>query len=346
VGTAPGASDERLVAALEGGGWCSGAEVASALGVSRAAVWKGVERLRRRGYEIAGAAGRGYRLMRVADRLLPAQIRRHWRAKRFAGEIVHREVVDSTNRLAAEIARGGAAEGTCVVAERQTAGRGRLGRSWVSPAHRNAYLSLILRPPLPPNALSQLTLVAAVALAETIEAESGIRPGIKWPNDVILSGRKVAGILTELEAEAEQVRFVILGIGVNLNASLADFPPELRRKATSLALAAGRPVDRAAFAGRLLAALEAAYEEFLACGFAGLRERYESFHALVGRRVRVEGARPSAGVVRGIDADGALLVEGARGIERVFAGEVSLAGVYSEPRKRSRSTLALPRSRA
>jgi BirA family biotin operon repressor/biotin-[acetyl-CoA-carboxylase] ligase len=126
-------SDDRLLAALGGREWCSGAEVARDLGVTRAAVWKGIERLRERGYEIAGAAGRGYRLVRAGDRLFPAEIRRHFRPRRLGGEIVHREVVDSTNRVAAELARDGAPEGTCVVAEQQTAGRGRLGRSWCRP---------------------------------------------------------------------------------------------------------------------------------------------------------------------------------------------------------------------
>jgi len=321
-------SDDRLRAALEGGAWRSGSEIARALGVSRAAVWKGIERLRRRGYEVDAARGRGYRLVRVGDRLLPHEIRRHWRARRWRADIVHRETVDSTNRLASELARAGAPEGTVVVAEAQTAGRGRLGRTWASPAHLNLYLSLLLRPPLAPAEVPRLTLVAAVAAAEAIEATIGEPPGIKWPNDVLLGGRKAVGILTELEAESERVRFAIVGIGVNVNATAADFPPELRRKATSLALAGGHPIDRAAFAGRLLARLEADYGELVRRGFDALRRRYERYHVLPGRRVRVQGAQALAGTVRGIDADGALLVAGRHGVERVVGGEVTLVGAY------------------
>ncbi len=320
--------DQGLLGALEGGAWRSGAEVARSLGVSRAAVWKAIERLRRSGYEIEAAAGRGYRLVRVSDRLLPAEILRAYRPRRLCGEIVHRETIDSTSRLAGELARSGSPEGTAVVAEQQTAGRGRLGRTWVSPAHRNLYLSVVLRPPLSPLEVSCLTLVAAVAVAEAIGETVALRPAIKWPNDVLLGGRKVAGILTELDAEAERVRHVILGIGVNLNATVHDFPPELRGKASSLALAAEQSIDRAAFTGRLLTHLDRDYAELLDHGFAGLRSRYEAYHCLPGRRVTVEGSARLSGVVRGIDAQGALLVEGPGGVERVVAGEVTLRGAY------------------
>ena len=321
-------ADDAVLSALGGGGWRSGAEIAAALGVSRAAVWKSVERLRERGYGIESAAGRGYRLVQASDRLLPAEIRRHYEPARLAPEIVHRDVVDSTNRLAAELARKGAAEGTAVVAEQQSAGRGRLGRSWVSPAGVNLYLSVVLRPVLPPTEVPRLTLVAAVALAEAVGDTVDLPPEIKWPNDLLIGGRKVAGILTELEAEADRVRFVVLGIGVNLNARAADFPPELRRKASSLLLASGRRVDRAAFAGRLLTRLDRAYDRLMTRGFAALRPDYERFHVLPGRRVVVEGNPRVEGVVLGIDDDGALRIETAEGVVRVVAGEVTLRGTY------------------
>ena len=324
---------DDLLTALEGRGWQSGADIAERLGVSRAAVWKRVERLRERGYGIEAVAGRGYRLVRDSDLLLPDAIRKHVHAKLLRGEIVHRTTIDSTNRLAAELARGGTEEGTTVVAEQQTAGRGRLGRTWVSPASVNLYASIVLKPRIPPLEVPRLTLVAGLAVAEAIRDTGPFQPRIKWPNDVLLDGRKVAGVHTELEAEADRVRFVIVGIGVNLNAAKTDFPPDLRRKATSLALAAGAPVDRAAFAGRLLTRFDAAYATFLEGGFAALRHRYEELHGLVGLAVTIDGTPPLAGVVRGVDDGGALLVESEGGLQRVVSGEVTLRHAYRTLRR-------------
>jgi BirA family transcriptional regulator, biotin operon repressor / biotin---[acetyl-CoA-carboxylase] ligase len=320
------ASDEHLLRALEGGRWCSGADLASALGVSRAAIWKRIARLRTSGYEIEAQAGLGYRIVSAPDRLLPHEVSRHVEPGALRFEIVHRDEIDSTNLLASELARKGAAEGTAVVAESQTAGRGRLGRSWISPAGRNLYLSLVLRPGLPPAAVPQITLMAAVSVARALDDLGAVSAGIKWPNDLQLDGRKVAGILTELEAESERVHFVVLGIGVNLNMARGDFPRELRDVATSLRIATGEVVDRRRFTGRLLTHLARDYEVFLAGGFAALRSEYQRRHVLAGRRVSVGGAVAVSGVVRGVAPDGALLLETTRGTERVLAGEVTLRG--------------------
>lgn len=322
---------DPLLTALEGQAWRSGAEIAARLGISRAAVWKRVERLRQLGYEIEAAAGRGYRLVRASERLLPEEVARRLGKTELGFTIVHRDSIDSTNRLAAELARGGAAEGTVVVAEQQTAGRGRLGRSWSSPAGLNLYGSLVLRPELPPGEVPRLTLVAGIAVADAIAAvRPELAPRIKWPNDVLLGGRKVAGVLTELDAEAERVRFVVVGIGVNLNAQPDDFPPELADKATSVAIASGERVDRAAFTAALLGSFDAAYARFRRGGFAALRERYDALHCLPGRRVIVEGRPQRSGVARGVDEEGALLVEVDGRVERVVAGEVTLSESYRD----------------
>lgn len=320
--------DDALLRALRGGEWCSGAEVARRAGVSRTAVWKKIEALRERGYQIEAERGRGYRLIGGPDRVGALEISTHLRAARFGAEIVHRDEVDSTNRLAGELARAGAAEGTVVVAEAQSAGRGRLGRTWTSPTNVNLYLSVVLRPAVPPAQVTSLSLVAALAVVDAVRETTALEPGIKWPNDVLLGARKLAGILTEMEAEAERVRFLILGIGVNLNSGVQDFPPELRRKASSLKMASGETVDRAAFAGSLLTHLEGLYDRFLAEGFRALLPRYEEYHSLAGRRVRVDGGTPLSGTVRGVSADGALLVETDRGVVPVAAGEVTLQAAY------------------
>ena len=306
----------------------SGSELARRLGCSRTAVWKHVAALRRQGYRIEGRRAGGYALAAAPDRLGPAELALHltgsWRRIHWLAE------VDSTQRVARERARDGAPEGTVVIAERQTAGRGRLGRQWHSPAGVNLYCSLVLRPPLPPGAVPQIALVLGAGVAAVVAEETGLRPAIKWPNDVLLGGRKVVGILTEMDSEVERVHHVIAGIGVNLNGSRTAFPPALRARATSLRLATGRRVDRAAFTGRLLAALEARYGRFVRGGFASVRAEWESHSSLSGADVRVVGPEGEvAGRVLGVDTDGALRVRRRTGqVVRIVAGEVTVRHGY------------------
>lgn len=225
-----------------------------------------------------------------------------------------------------ELGRRGEPEGTVVLAEEQSRGRGRLGRSFFSPKGMSLYASMLLRPAIPPSIAPQITLVAGLAVAETVERHAGIRPGLKWPNDVWLSGRKVAGILTEMEAESDRVLFVVCGPGVNLNVPESAFPEEIRGIATSILASTGRRVDRPAFAADLFLAFERAYDAFLRDGFAALRERWESYSMLAGREVRVEGSgEASEGIVLGIDESGALRLRTPRGVEvRVISGDVTL----------------------
>ncbi|MGH7898012.1 MAG: biotin--[acetyl-CoA-carboxylase] ligase, partial [Candidatus Binatia bacterium] len=203
-----------------------GPELAERLNVSRAAVWKHVRRLVAAGYRISSDKVGGYRFEDRSTRLLPAEITRQLTTKRIGRVIHHFDAVDSTNRWAMDLARKGAAEGEAVIAESQTAGRGRLGRSFFSPASVSYYGSLILRPSLPPARAPQITLLAGLAVAETIERHAGMRPGLKWPNDVHLGGLKVSGTLTEMESEADRVLYVVTGTGVNLNLPQAEFPIE------------------------------------------------------------------------------------------------------------------------
>ena len=238
--------------------------------------------------------------------------------------------VASTQRVAAEMAEEGAAQGTVVVAELQTAGRGRMGRSWHSPAGVNLYLTIILRPSMPLSEVPRLSLVAGVAAAEALET---VAPGIvalKWPNDVWLRGRKAGGIIAEAVTDAAQgLRCVLLGIGLNVNLALADVPPELRDKATSVRIATGRVCDRIELASTLCNRLNTRYMEVEAAGFAAVRPAWERYSALTGRSVTVvDGEVRTAGVVRGIDSDGALTLETAAGVERILTGDVSIEGAY------------------
>ena len=219
---------DRILTMLRREPVVSGAALSSALGVSRAAVWKHVEALRADGYRIEARRARGYTLTGNPDRLLPAEITQHLTTTRFGRRLETFETIDSTNIRAGQLAREGAPEGTLVVAERQTHGRGRLGRSWVSPARVNLYASFVLRPQLAPADAPQLALAAAVAVARALAPLAPGRVAIKWPNDCLLDGRKVAGILTEMDAEVDRVRAVVLGIGVNLNATTRAFPIALR----------------------------------------------------------------------------------------------------------------------
>ena len=252
---------------------------------------------------------------------------------RFGGVVHYADTLESTNDTARELGLGGATEGTVVLAERQTRGRGRLGRSWVSPPHRNLYLSIVLRPAIPTAQAPQLALVVGLATAEAMR-EWAPALGLKWPNDVVLDGGKLAGILTEMETSGTDVRFVIAGVGLNVNSVADDFPPELRDRAVGLCTAAGHPVDRVAVAAALLARLEARYDEYLARGFAPLRPAWERLSCLSGHRVCVaEGAQQLEGTVAGLTDDGALRLVEAGGRERlVLAGDVTVIGGYTASR--------------
>ncbi|HXJ33736.1 MAG TPA: biotin--[acetyl-CoA-carboxylase] ligase [Candidatus Eisenbacteria bacterium] len=323
-----GAADQILAWLRAASAPLSGEELAQRLGVSRAAVFKHVEALRGRGYTIDARHAQGYVLAGTPDRLDAVELGPHltgtWRRIEWHGEI------DSTQRAARDLARAGAAEGTTVVAEAQTAGRGRLGRSWHSPPGVNVYCSLVLRPALAPGVVPQLGLVLGLAVAVAVREATGLAPMLKWPNDVLVGGRKIVGILTEMEAELERVHFVVAGIGVNVNAPADAFPDDLRDKVTSLAIATGRPVDRVAFMARLLATLETYYRRFADGGFGPLRPEWEGLSALTGRTVVVRAPEGDlGGRVEGLDDDGALRLVDAEGTaRRVVAGEVTIRDGY------------------
>jgi BirA family biotin operon repressor/biotin-[acetyl-CoA-carboxylase] ligase len=239
--------------------------------------------------------------------------------------------VDSTNRVAFELARDGAAAGTVVVAESQTAGRGRLGRSFFSPPHRNLYASIVLRPRLAIADAPTLVLAAAIAVAEAVARvlKQPERVEIKWPNDVLIDGRKTSGILVETSAEGGAVAFAILGIGVNLNVGRDEFPAAFRDSATSVSAELSGPVDRAAFARSLFGILEDVLDTHQRSGFASLRGRFDSWFRMPGREVEVHGHGPGVlrGTALGIAADGSLRVQRSDGsVELVIAGDVSLSG--------------------
>jgi len=259
-----------------------------------------------------------------------AALRRARAGQRLGATIHYLDTTDSTNTVARDHAMAGAAEGTVVIAETQTKGRGRLGRTWVSPPHRNLYLSVVLRPPIEVVAAPQIGLVAGVAVAAAV-AEWAPAAAIKWPNDVLVAGRKVAGILMELEADLDRIRFVVLGIGVNVNTAPEEFPEDLRDKAGSLMTACAAPVDRVKFADRLLSYLEDGYGRFVRDGFAAIRPLWEARSCLHGAHVRIDaGAGRVDGTVAGLADDGCLVVRTAAGTDvRLVAGDVTVLDGYA-----------------
>ncbi|WIG97659.1 biotin--[acetyl-CoA-carboxylase] ligase [Myxococcus sp. SDU36] len=319
-------SQEALILSFlseSGSDYTSGEALSNKLGLSRTAVWKHVEALRAKGYRIEAVSARGYRLVAVPDRLTSLEVGPLLDTHDLGRTIHHHEALPSTNEKAFRLAQDGAEHGEVVVAEQQTAGKGRRGRTWVSPPGLNLYFSAVLRPDLPPQRAPELTLVAAVALAESLR-DAGVEAAIKWPNDVHIDGLKVAGILTELSAEPERVHFVIVGVGVNLNSQAEHFPEALRATATSLSLALGQPVHRARFAAALWTRLEAWLDLYLDTGFDAVRARWKALSSTLGQDVLVRTDRQELrGRAEDIDPSGALLVRTAEGsLERVLAGDV------------------------
>ena len=307
-----------------GGGWVSGEDLSRELRISRTAVWKHVRSLRSEGHVIESSTRKGYLLREMPDRLSPSEIGAALRSVRMGRRIVYEREVDSTNRLARDLAIAGAAEGTIAVAEAQTAGRGRKGRSWFSPPGAGIYLSLVLRPGFQPAEAPKTTLLAGVALAEALRAFVPVPVTIKWPNDILAGGKKVAGILVEAAAEIDAIDYMIVGIGINVNTPPEVFPADLRERATSLAAGFGRPVSRVDVLGDLLERFEREYDRAGREGFGPVIRRWRELSDMAGRRVRVHSfGRPLEGVITGIGDDGMLLLKTADGdVERIIAGDV------------------------
>ena len=313
------------------GDFVSGGEIGRRLGLSRAAVWKAVEGLRQDGYTVEARTGLGYRLEAAPDAMTEPEIRRFLEQTAVVGRrLICLESVDSTNLYARQLAMAGAADGTVVTADRQTAGRGRLGRDFQSPGGLGIYLTALLRPDCPLEQVSALTAWTAVAVCDAVEELCGIRPGIKWPNDVILDGRKLCGILTELELEAETaaLRYVVVGLGLNVSQTEADFGPEVAPVAVSLAQALGRAPRRAEAAGAVIAALDRMAADFPRRWGEWL-ERYRADCLTLGRPVRLlrAGGEEEA-FAEAVGEDFALVVrfpDGRR--EAVSSGEVSVRGL-------------------
>lgn len=306
------------------GRYVSGESLSRRLGVTRTAVWKQIQLLREQGYGIEASPRLGYRLLVLPDLLLPAEIQSGLETGILGHKVYHYRETDSTNRLAREFGERGAPEGIVVIAESQQSGRGRLARKWFSPPG-GIWFSLLLRPRMLPQQAQLLTLASAVAAVEATTATSGLAPGIKWPNDLLLAGRKLAGILTEVSAETDLVHYLVLGVGVNANIPAEAFPAELQGTATSLLAESGRAVDRAAWLRCFLQGFEKRYVAAQSGQFAALPAEWRRYSLTLGREVTVYlPGRSVEGTAVDIDEHGALQVRTAVGVETFPAGEIRL----------------------
>jgi BirA family transcriptional regulator, biotin operon repressor / biotin---[acetyl-CoA-carboxylase] ligase len=304
----------------------SGEAISDVLGISRNAVHKHVKSLRKRGYRIVGVSRRGYRLEDEPSRLSMGHVTQRTEHSMFGHSFRYHDEIESTNVEAKALALKGAPEGTVVVAEAQTAGRGRLGRRWTSPAGKGLLFSVVLRPTLPMNDAHLLTIVAATAAADAIEKHVPARVAIKWPNDLFIGDRKVGGILMEVAGEQDEVDWVVLGIGLNVNTEFSELPVALRRTASSLKMVKGELVDRSDVLASLLLGLEEAYKAALRGGFEKALSAFRERDYLLSRTISVETRQgPVIGAAAGIDDRGALLVElPHRRIRSFHSGDVTL----------------------
>ena len=328
VNSLPGTTDKRLAALLtllseNSTIVISGARIARETGMSRSTVWRWVERLRALGVRVKGQPRTGYFLEKVPDILTPGLVRERLKGSLFGKRVYHFFKTDSTNRVAMELGYADEPEGAVVVAEEQTAGRGRAGRSWHSERGAGLYVTLLLRPKLSPVQAPLLTMLAGLSAHSTVQAQTGLAAELKWPNDLLLNGKKLGGILTEMHAEPNAIRFVIIGIGINVNQE--KFPGELAAKATSMRKETGRLYSRLDFLVKLLSQFETDYNRFLREGAVFVVQRFELVSNFAnGKRVKVDTGRETfVGTTEGLSPEGLLIVKKEDGGSvTVIAGDV------------------------
>lgn len=308
--------------------YLSGEEMSHELGVTRAAVWKVIKKLQGEGYIIDSSTKKGYKLVEKPNAITPEELRPMLESNSLGKEINYYNEINSTNEKAKALAREGSTEGTLVIADRQSAGKGRMGRSWISPEGTGIWMSLILKPEILPQYASQLTLVAGLCMCEAIIEVTGLEAYIKWPNDIVVNGKKVCGILTEMSAEMERINYIIIGTGVNVNQK--EFPEDLPF-ATSLALEGGHNYIRASLIKAFLERFEKEYKHYkLSSSLVAILNRYEKHCITLGKTVKItSGNEVFIAEAKAVTGDGNLIVETETGEEKlVYSGEVSVRGLY------------------
>ena len=319
---------ELLTVLREAGDYVSGQELCERFGVSRTAIWKGIRQLREAGYEIEAVQNKGYRLREVPDILSKSELESIRRTGWVGSEIVYLSETDSTNTKAKHLAEEGYPTGTLVVAEQQMAGRGRRGRGWEAPKGTGIYMTLLLKPQIEPDNASMLTLVAALAVSAAVRRVINRPAGIKWPNDIVMNGKKICGILTEMSAQVDYVNYIVIGIGINVHNE--SFPEEISHMATSLYLETGAHHNRAALIEEVWEQFEHYYGIFMETqDLSRLTKEYNAHLVNMHQEVKVlDPKEPYEGKAMGITARGELIVDTWESRKLVSAGEVSVRGVY------------------
>jgi len=303
----------------------SGEDLSRELNISRVAVWKHIENLRHLGYRIDATSHKGYRFIQAPDKLIAMEIKHGLKTRVIARDIIAYDEVSSTNDIALDLAGKGAKEGTVVVAERQTSGRGRLGRNWFSPAGYGIWTSIIFYPGFKPAELCRMNLILGVAIAQAIRNETGLKVELKWPNDIIVSKKKVGGILIDMTATMDKVKCLVAGIGINVNLSKKDFPLHLRETASSLNIEKENEIDRLSLFREVLREIDIYYLRFKKEGFISIREKWLSYNETIGQyiKVNVPDGETIYGHATDIDTDGALVIRLENGIlKKVMSGDV------------------------
>lgn len=302
----------------------SGEEIAHTAGVSRAAVWKKINLLRKKGYIIKGSPALGYRLTESPD--LSIEEIKNSLSGHIGREIFFFECISSTNTAAMELASNGAAEGTVIMADAQTTGKGRLGRTWLSPAGQNLYISIILKPLIAPRDATMLTLMSAVACTSVIKNITSVPVSIKWPNDIMVSQRKLGGILTEIKADIDRILYAVVGIGININLEIDALPDNIRPIATSIKHETGSVQPRTPFVIEILKEMERWYNILLTAGKAPVIHEWLKLSSTIGRTVKVTaGNNIFKGLAESIDDDGMLMLRMTdNSLQRISAGDVTI----------------------
>ena len=309
--------------------YISGQQLCDHFQVSRTAVWKVMEQLKKEGYEIEAVRNRGYRLKSSPDVMSEAELRSLIKTDWAGAQIVYYEETDSTNNRAKDAGEKGIGHGTLFVADRQSAGKGRRGRRWVSPSGTSIYMSLLLRPEIAPNSAPMLTLVMGLSVAEGIRKVTGMDAGIKWPNDIVINKKKICGILTEMAAEMEYISYVVIGVGINVNQR--EFPSEIRNMATSLCVEDGHTYQRSEIVAAVLEQFEKNYKTFTESkDLSGIQDAYNAILVNRGQEVKVlEPGNEYEAFAEGINKTGELIVALPDGSKKeIFSGEVSVRGLY------------------
>jgi BirA family transcriptional regulator, biotin operon repressor / biotin---[acetyl-CoA-carboxylase] ligase len=309
-----------------GEAFLSGQHLAELIGCSRTAVWKHIEELRKDGFELEAVRNKGYRILKTPEKITADEIRLGLTTHFIGRNIHYEETVESTQRIAHRFASEDVPEGTVIVAEEQLSGRGRMDRKWHSPKYTGIWMSLVIRPNIPLSNAPQLTLLTAVAIVQAIEETTDLLPEIKWPNDILINGKKVTGILTELQAEADRIHSIIIGIGLNVNQAIEDFPLELQETASSLFIESGKKVSRSELIRSFFKIFEKLYTVYLDQGFLPIKILWEGYASSIGKYIRARTITTTIeGKALGITDDGVLKVEDQTGlIHHIYSADIEI----------------------